>query len=297
MSRGSRKPIGTKEKKRTFTSDDISADVRDFVARQLIQRRGAKAISKHSNLDTATIRRIENGLPVRLDAFIYALEWANQVDAIDLDWEKAHHEQMSEIELLAEVIKRNWIKTQPFNGMELPSEAIMENLAWFAADTAVKYLTNKAVPNSSYQIAQSGKVIDPVTDLVLPPPPGKPYQERSSMPTGERPDAFEHLQKEYSAYIKAGLLFSGHILEIDKPAYEAALYLARKEVRLKQSNGEQITTADVFLEHGIVAGEHLENPPKHLERQIELINRARALAMAPKARGRRSTIQSEHGRK
>lgn len=113
-------------------------------------------------------------------------------------------------------------------------------------------------------------VVDVDTDLVLPPPAKKPYRERGHHPDGRRLNVLEHLQEEYGPYIEAGLLFSGHIQEIDNPAYQALLYLAEKEAKaLGQKRGSN--TAEFCHRHGILTGEHLSNPPPGRERQIQLI--------------------------
>jgi len=113
-------------------------------------------------------------------------------------------------------------------------------------------------------------IIDPTTGLILPPAARKPYRERGHHPDGRRLTIFEHLRREYGEYIDAGLLFSGHLLEIDKPAYEALLYQAEKEAKEKgEKRGSN--TAEFCLRHGVLTGDHLTSPPPGRDHQIELI--------------------------
>lgn len=288
---------GFYQKLRPLDSHSLSPDVRAFVMQGLKKWGPAALLAEKLSISREALSEISLDRRVPLGRFVYVLDYLNYLEALDAGFNDLHTEGVKKHDFLATIIKQEWQKLPPLADQSILSSSTIDEMAASAARTAISCLgPSNAEPTWDSNVIQAGRVVDPVSKLILPPATGAPYQERARKPNGERADAFEHLQQEYGAYIKAGILFSGHVLEIDRPAYEAALYLARKEVRAKSSTGEQVTTADVFLAHGILAGEHLEHPPEHLKRQVELINRARALAMAPKARGRRTSAPNEPDR-
>lgn len=117
---------------------------------------------------------------------------------------------------------------------------------------------------------QSDQIVDPVSGLVLPPPLRKPYQQRGKNGAGKRLTIVEHLQQEYPDYLKHKLLFSGHLQEIDLPAYKALLRQGAKEA-LERGEPTQGSASSFFAKHGLLTSEHLASPAKDIERQVRLI--------------------------
>lgn len=111
---------------------------------------------------------------------------------------------------------------------------------------------------------------DRVSGLVLPPKLVTPYRQRGHHEDGSRLSVFEHLQAEYPEYLKHKLLFSGHIQLIDRPAYQALLYLADKDAKEKKLP-RATHTPDFLWQHGILTSEHLMNPPEGAERSAEVL--------------------------
>jgi hypothetical protein len=164
---------------------------------------------------------------------------------------------VSDITIQADVVLDAWVNSKIHEGGVLTQPLLLQ-----MAQLAVTAL-------------RAAALVDPNSGLVLPPTPGKPYRERRHHPDGRRLNVLEHLQEEYGPYIEAGLLFSGHLQEIDKPAYQALLYLAEKEAKARgQKRGSN--TAEFCLRHGVLTSEHVSNPPLGRERQIQLIKQLHA---------------------
>src|SRR5262245_49055676 len=74
------------------------------------------------------------------------------------------------------------------------------------------------------------------------------------------------------------LLFSGHIQEMDLPAYKALLRLAAGEA---QRNGDPTrgSATKFFARHGLLTAEHLANP-RGVERQVALIKHVHLARLA-----------------
>ncbi|MBS0251081.1 MAG: hypothetical protein JSR78_08450 [Proteobacteria bacterium] len=145
----------------------------------------------------------------------------------------------------------------------VPLEKLPAKVVAKAAALAVKVLLDN-------EGGITEEVIDDVTGLVLPPKLVKPYRERGHHQNGKRLNVFEHLALEYPDYLKNRLLFSGHIQAIDRPAYEALVYLANKDAKALGKRGSSHLAAFLW-QHGILAAEHLMNPPPGVERQAKVI--------------------------
>ena len=192
---------------------------------------------------------------------------------------------MNDKAAIAKEIVEAWHESAMAHDISSLSAECLNELSAIAAKIAAQ---STALTPIDFAYGGEGKIVDPVTGLTLPPEPQLPYRERPHNSDGSRITLFEHLKNEYGPYFDAHLLFSGHLQDIDRPAYEALLYLARKQARHRNMSGDLSHMPAFLLEHGILAGEHLEFPPEHLTRQVELINRSRALSIIPRLRGRKA---------
>jgi hypothetical protein len=234
-------------------------------------------------IESDDIQDALDGKSTPIDVFRKAGRFMGGVDPLAIALRSGNDEYVKEFDALASEIIRTW-KTErlPDTISNLPRDDV-EVLAALAAKAAFAFLRDQA------RVIPDGRIIDEVTGLVLPPEPRRPYRERGHHPDGSRLSVFEHFQREYGPYLEAHLLFSGHLQDIDRPGYEALLYVARKDARVKGLEDDVSNTAAFLLDHGILAGEHLEFPPKHLTRQVDIINMSRAVSNARKFRGRRGS--------
>ncbi len=180
----------------------------------------ADALVAKGILTADDVSDVGRGLSIPRDAFLKAVAYISQAHntvANNNNIGKTLNVNPSSA-LVAEIID-TWRNAN----IKLP-QAQLATMASLAAATALSFHRNA-------QQTEPHHVVDPISGLVLPPPARTPYQERARRSNGRRPNAFEHIRATYPDYMDAGLLFSGHVLDIDKPAYEAALYLAHKEVR------------------------------------------------------------------
>lgn len=178
----------------------------------------------------------------------------------DVDWDNAKDNDLVKSRTVAQEIKSAWKADTSLAPLSALSTSIIERAAQVAATALARH--------------EETEFIDSVSGLVLPPKMGKPYRERGHHSNGRRLDLFEHLEQEYGPYLDAGLLFSGHLFELDRPAYEALLYSAEKEAKAKGLK-KGVNTADFALRHKLLTSEHLATPPEGYERQAEILRNLR----------------------
>lgn len=190
----------------------------------------------------------------------------------ELKWEEKKADDLRIRSSIIDEIEAAWSADSSLTALVKLPESVLQKAARLAAEVIGNF-SNLEVPND---------FVDSVSGLPLPPPGlKKPYRERGHHDNGKRLTIFEHLQREYGEYIAAGVLFSGHLFEIDRPAYEALLYASEKEAKERHlKKGEN--TADFAFRHGILTNEHLAAAPKGFERQAELL---RTLRTTKKAAG------------
>lgn len=256
---------------------ELTKPVFEFIAKH------KDIIGKHVHIASNYIADVLHNRSIPIEIFQNVILFMHSKDSVAVALKIGNYEYVKDVSDLANDIISAW-RTSHHSSLisQIPAHQL-EMLATIAAKTSLEKVFQKAP-----QTIESGKIFDQQTGLVLPPEPGRPYRERGHHPDGTRFSLFEHLQQEYGPYLKAHLLYSGHLQDIDRPAYEALLYLARRDARSKKLDDDLSTTPAFFLDHGILAGEHLEFPPKHLERQVDLINKSRALTIVPKLRGRKA---------
>jgi len=264
----------------TRSTDRLPPHVTAPVFKFILQHRDT--IRDNVPITQQDIDDVARGLSIPITSFQHVIRYINLSERLATPDKIGNCDVVSSSVPLAAKIVDAWRDAKLSASSLGISTKQLRHLADIAAELALNTLTSPA------SAATDGKLVDPITGLTVPPDPRRPYRERGHHADGTRVGLFEFLRQEYGPYLDAHLLYSGHLQDIDRPAYEALLYLARKYVRHNKLDNDVKHTAAFFLQNGILAGEHLEYPPQHLVRQVNLINASRALSIVPRIRGRKS---------
>jgi hypothetical protein len=110
-------------------------------------------------------------------------------------------------------------------------------------------------------------MVDPVTNLKLPPDPRDSFKLRVSK-YGRRLSASEFLKLEWADYTSHHLMYAEFIRTMDPALYFAMAYEARSRV-------PSVPLVDFMLENGVLAKSHVVRPPADFERQSRLLQSVR----------------------
>jgi hypothetical protein len=127
--------------------------------------------------------------------------------------------------------------------------------------------------------------IDPITKLEFPPKaPPVDYRRRPNDAAGERMGFAEYMfnvDVGWGSYTLRTAMASFWLMEMDKPAYNAGLYLAEKEadaMGLAPKSPSRSQAIDAFfLRHGVLTTTHLTAPSPEYQWQAQVISYARKL--------------------
>ncbi|MFZ2587436.1 MAG: hypothetical protein WAZ18_04885 [Alphaproteobacteria bacterium] len=126
-------------------------------------------------------------------------------------------------------------------------------------------------------------LIDPVTNLKLPPDPRTSFRLRLSV-YGSKMSASTFLKTVWKDYTDAHLLYAEHIRSMDKALYSAMVY---------EAGTKKLTLTDFILAHGVLGKEHLLKPPSGFERQARLLQRVRLLTRAHSLENYAATLREK----
>jgi hypothetical protein len=149
-------------------------------------------------------------------------------------------------------------------------------------------------------VSRTGTILDPVTGLTFPPASRAiDYRRRPENTSGKRMSFGEYMADhdvgwgEYTSRIAMATFW---LIDLDRPAYTAGLYLAEKEADdrgLLPKSAERAAHIDsFFLRNGVLTTTHLSNPPVVAQWQAKLINYIRKLE-GTVHRGNRSIAEIE----
>lgn len=134
-------------------------------------------------------------------------------------------------------------------------------------------------------VMQGEKIVDPITKLSFPPEARSvEYRQRPNRPDGDRM-TFEDYMRDpevgWGDYTSKNAMASFWLMELDRPAYLAGLYLADKEADLQgaapKSNIRSVITDEFFFRHGVLTTTHLTHPTRDIRWQATILNYVRKL--------------------